>query len=740
MTNKKEKETILVTSALPYANGPVHLGHLAGVYLPADMYVRYKRLKGDDVIHISGSDEHGVPITITADKEGITPENVVDRYHKMNADAFKACNISFDYYGRTTGRPTDDDEHIVSTVQRDTAQDFFKEIDKKGFFVKKTEKQFFDPVAGRFLSDRYVTGTCPICKAPGANGDQCEQCGSHLSPTELLDPKSKLSDVTPELRETLHWYFRLGYFQNQLTEYVNEHDLQKIPVNEFQKKQYSIWRSNVVNYTKTWLNKGLADRAITRDLAWGIPVPLDSEEAKGKVLYVWFDAVLGYISFTKEWAEKRGDAELWRRYWQDPETRIINFIGKDNVVFHTLMFPAILMAWNEGRSEGRYELADNVPASEFMNFEGRKFSKSRNYAVYLGEFLERFPADTLRYSIAMNYPENKDSDFSWGDFQNRTNGELADTLGNFIKRSIDFTNARFNGEVPSDVRNDEAWKITKKFLNQRIELIEKAYEGFHFREAVSQTMDIARFANRVFTEATPWSVIKENPDEAGRMMSRFLNLCRTLALLFWPIIPETSERIWRMLGLEEEKKGEEKKGKMKDLIAAGKLRWENALEPGLEKGHKLFGSSEILFTKIEDKDIEPEMKKIEALLAEAERREAAEQPAPMTFKPEITFDDFQKIDLRVAKVIACEPVKKANKLLKLQLQVGSEQRQVLSGIAQHFTPEEMVGKSVVLVANLADRTMRGELSQGMILAVEGADGRLFLLEPQGAGICGNQVS
>jgi methionyl-tRNA synthetase len=694
----------LVTTALPYANGPVHLGHLAGVYLPADIFVRYKRLCGHEVIHIGGSDEHGVPITITADREGISPQDVVDRYHRMNADAFARCGISFDYYGRTS-----------SAIHHETAKEFFAEIERKGIFIRKTEKQFFDAKAGRFLSDRYVTGTCPVCNSPGANGDQCEQCGTHLSPTELIDPKSKLSDATPELRETLHWYFPLGRFQKQLEDYVESHNGE--------------WRSNVVNYTRTWLNQGLADRAITRDLSWGISLPLDSEEAKGKVLYVWFDAVLGYISFTKEWAERQGDAGLWRRYWQDPDTRIVHFIGKDNVVFHTLMFPAILMAWNEGRAEGRYELADNVPASEFMNFEGRKFSKSRNYAVYLGEFLERFPADTLRYSIAMNYPENKDTDFSWSDFQNRTNGELADTLGNFIKRSIDFTNSRFGGEVPSDIALEEWDNLGIDWL-ESFSRLEAAYEGFHFREAAALAMEIARFANRYLTESEPWKVIKVDPEAAGRAMSVSLNLCHTLALLFWPVLPETANRIWRMLGFD---------GAIDDLVEPGKAVWRKALEPGLKRGHKLLGSSEILFSKIEDKDLEPELKKIEALLAEAERREAAEKPVQMTFKPEITFEDFQKVDLRVARVIGCEPVKKANKLLKLHLQVGTEQRQVLSGIAQHYTPEEMVGRNVVLVANLADRTMRGELSQGMILAVEGSDGRLFLLEPQGDGINGNSV-
>ena len=694
----------LVTSALPYANGPVHLGHLAGVYLPADIYVRFKRLCGDEVIHIGGSDEHGVPITITADREGITPQDVVDRYHSMNADAFSRCGISFDYYGRTS-----------SARHHETAREFFSDIERKGIFVKKTEKLFFDAKAGRFLSDRYVTGTCPICNNPEANGDQCEQCGTHLSPLELIDPKSKLSDATPELRETLHWYFPLGRFQKQLEAFVESHS--------------GDWRQNVVNYSRTWLNQGLADRAITRDLSWGISLPLDSEEAKGKVLYVWFDAVLGYISFTREWAERQGDAELWKRYWQDPDTRIVHFIGKDNVVFHTLMFPAILMAWNEGRSEGRYELVDNVPASEFMNFEGRKFSKSRNYAVYLGEFLDSFPADTLRYSIAMNYPENKDTDFSWSDFQNRTNGELADTLGNFIKRSVDFTNARFDGEVPWEISAAE-WSALGIDWQESFRKLEEAYKGFHFRDAATHAMEIARFANRYLTEGEPWKAIKVDRDAAARTMAVSLNLCRTLSLVFYPIIPETCNRIYRMLGFD---------GTIDDLVAPGAQVWQTACEPGLKKGHRLLGSSEILFSKIEHKDIEPELKKIEGLLAEARHREASVEQAQITFKPEISFDDFQKVDLRVAKVLECEPVKKASKLLKMKLLVGTQERQVLSGIAEHYKPEEMVGRMVVLVANLADRTIRGELSQGMILAIEGKDGKLFVLEPYGDEIIGNPV-
>ena len=694
----------LVTTALPYANGPVHLGHLAGVYLPADIYVRYKRLKGEDVLHIGGSDEHGVPITLTAEKEGIAPQDVVDRYHRMNYDAFTKCGISFDYYGRTT-----------SALHHATAQEFFLEIEKKGIFTQKTEKLFFDRKADRFLSDRYVTGTCPICNNPEANSDQCEQCGTHLSPLELINPKSRLSDATPELRETMHWYFPLGRFQQQLEEYVNSHE--------------GDWRQNVVNYSRTWLRQGLNDRAITRDLSWGIKVPLDTQEAAGKVLYVWFDAVLGYISFTREWAEKMGERDLWKAYWQDPRTRLVHFIGKDNVVFHTLMFPAILMAWNEGRQSECYNLADNVPASEFMNFEGRKFSKSRNYAVYLGEFLEKFPADTLRYTIAMNYPENKDTDFSWQDFQNRTNGELADTLGNFIKRSVDFTNARFGGEVPCD-SSPEAWNSLGINWTDTLQQLDVAFEQFHFREATSLGMEIARAANRFLTESEPWKVIKSDREAAASSMALSLNLCYALAVVLYPVIPETSNRIYAMLGFE---------GSIEDRFTRGVSLTASLLHPVLPKGHKLRAESEILFTKIDDADIAPELRKIEALLVEAQKREAGAEQHRMEFKPVISFDDFLKLDLRVAQVTAAETVKKAGKLLKLQLQVGSVTRQVLAGLARYYSPEEMVGKNVVLVANLAELTIRDEISECMILSVEGADGKLFVIEPDGLEINGKQI-
>ncbi len=700
--NNQYKRT-LVTTALPYANGPVHLGHLAGVYLPADIYVRYKRLQGEDIIHIGGSDEHGVPITITADNEGISPQEVVDRYHRMNLDAFERCGISFDCYGRTS-----------SGRHRDTAQEFFREINAKDIFVKKKERHFFDPEKERFLSDRYVTGTCPICSYPEANGDQCEQCGTHLSPRELINPKSKLSDKVPELRETLHWYFPLGRFQERLDSYVQSHE--------------EDWRPNVVNYTRTWLKQGLADRAITRDLHWGVPVPVQSSEAAGKVLYVWFDAVLGYISFTREWAEKEGSPDLWKEYWQSPESRIIHFIGKDNVVFHTLMFPAILMAWNEGRKDGIYSLADNVPASEFMNFEGRKFSKSRNYAVYLGEFLDRFPADTLRYSIAMNYPENKDSDFSWLDFQNRTNGELADTLGNFFKRSIDFTKAKFNGEIPCDCSDDD-WNALGIDWKKSFEKLENAYNRFHFRDAAALTMQIARSANRFLTESEPWKEIKTSPAAAARTMALSVNLCHTLAVAWYPVIPHTSNRMYAMLGFDQT---------LDEAIRTGRVSWDMAMKPQLGKGHRLSGGSDILFRKVEDRDIAPELEKIERLLAEVEKKEAdGDQTA--SIKPEISFDDFQKIDLRVATVTDCEKVKKTDKLLKLQVKLGSGHRQVLAGIARSYEPEDLIGKQVVLVANLAERKIRGEHSQGMILAAEGNDGKLHLVEVGGSDVNGKTV-
>ncbi|ACF14184.1 methionyl-tRNA synthetase [Chloroherpeton thalassium ATCC 35110] len=692
----------LVTTALPYANGPVHLGHLAGVYLPADIYVRFKRLKGEDVIHIGGSDEHGVPITLTADKEGVSPQVVVDRYHNRNSEAFAKCGISFDHYGRTS-----------SPVHHETAQEFFLDIEKKGIFTKKVEKQFYDEESRHFLSDRYVTGTCPVCGNPDANGDQCEKCGTYLSANELINPKSKLTGKTPILKETLHWYFPLGRFQKKLEDFIEGHA--------------KTWRQNVINYSRTWLRQGLGDRAITRDLPWGVKVPLEGEEAKDKVLYVWFDAVLGYISSTKEWAAKQGQPDLWKTYWQSPETRLIHFIGKDNVVFHALMFPAILMAKNEN-ADAQYVLVDNVPASEFMNFEGKKFSKSRNYAVYLHEFLEKFPADTLRYSLAINYPESRDTDFSWKDFQNRTNGELADTLGNFVKRAVDFTNSKFQGEVPAECTIED-WNALGEGWHGGFKKYEEALENFHIREACFTAMDFARFANRYLTESEPWKVIKTEPEKAAKIMAMALNLCETLATVFAPILPETSAKIFDMLGVSEAAQAK-----------VGENLFEKVKAPQLAKGHKLSGKSEILFRKIEDADIQPELDKIAAMLAALEQKEA--EKATENFepiKPTITFDEFEKIDLRVAKVLECERVPKTDKLLRLKVQLGTETRQVLAGLAKYYTPEALLGKNVVMVANLAPRKMRGMESQGMVLAVEDAAGCLQALSPEGDSIVGKPV-
>jgi methionyl-tRNA synthetase len=727
MTDKKFNRT-LVTTALPYANGPIHLGHFAGTFLPADIYVRYKRLRGEDIIHIGGSDEHGVPITIRAEKEGITPQQVVDRFHNLQKDALAKANISIDNFSRTS-----------LPVHHATAQEFFLDMEQKGIFVKKTEKQFYDEDAKMFLSDRYVTGTCPVCGNTDANGDQCENCGTYLSATELINPKSKITSKTPVLRETLHWYFPLGKYQKQLEAFINQHE--------------GDWRQNVINYSRTWLNSGLTDRAITRDLSWGVNVPLTSDDAKGKVLYVWFDAVLGYISSTKEWAAKHGKPDEWKKYWLQPDTRLIHFIGKDNVVFHTLMFPAMLMAKNEGSAE-QYILPDNVPASEFMNIEGKKFSKSRGYAIYLSDFLEKFPADTLRYMIAMNYPENRDTDFSWKEFQSRTNSELADTLGNFVKRVIDFTNARMGGVVPEVAENqlsENDTHLKSQILTQvgatdteaQVKptfTITEYYEQFSIRSAVFETMQIAGLANKYFNDETPWKSIKENPEKCKRTIFVSLNVCYSLAIIFYPILPDTSKKIFRMLGIE---------GDIDEKIKQGEIKWDVRTFQ-LHAGHKLSGTSEILFKKIEDADIEPELKKIDQMVSDAQTAEQAKtesaksEAAPPAHeaaaaKPVITIEDFEKIDLRVGTVMACEKVPKADKLLKLQVRIGADERQILSGIAMHFTPEEMVGKNILVVANLAPRKMRGLDSNGMLLAVEGSDGKLNLVQPQGEGINGNAV-
>lgn len=699
MANARFKRT-LVTTALPYANGPLHLGHCAGTFIPADIFVRYKRLCGEEIIHIGGSDEHGAAITIAAEKAGTTPQAIVDKFHALQKEALQKLGISFDNFSRTS-----------LPIHHQTTQEFFLDMAQKGILIKKTEQQFYDEDAKMFLADRYIVGTCPVCRHPEANGDQCENCGTYLSPTELINPKSKLTGKTPVLRETLHWYFPLGRYQKALEAFIDE------------KERSGEWRQNVINYARAWLKEGLGDRAITRDVSWGVKVPLAEKDAEGKVIYVWYDAVLGYISSTKEWAAKIGEPDKWREYWLQDDTRLVHFIGKDNVVFHALMFPAMLMAKNEGSKE-KYVLVDNVVASEFMNIEGKKFSKSRGYAVYLHEFLEKFPADALRYTIAMNYPETHDTDFSWKDFQNRTNGELADTLGNFVKRAVDFCNTRFGGIVPADCTFDDWAALGTDFLDT-FQKIDAAYEGFHIRDAAFYTMEIARRANRYLAETEPWKTYKSNPDACAKSIAVSLNLCFSLAVLFEPILPFTSQKILQMLGI------------------SSKVCWNDAKKPYLKAGHKLSGESEILFRKIDDREIEPELKKIDDLIKAAEAAERTKLSVSsdgfLPIKPQITIEEFEKIDLRVGTVVAAQKVPKADKLLKLEVQVGCEVRTILSGIAEHYTPDEIIGKNIIVVANLAPRKLRGIESHGMLLAVEGTNGKLYVVSPSGEGINGKPV-
>lgn len=665
------KEKVLVTSALPYANGNIHLGHLSGAYLPADIYVRYKRLNGDDVIYICGSDEHGVPITITADKEKVSPKVIIDRYHELNKKAFEKFGMSFDIYSRTS-----------LPIHHKTGQDFFKCYYDNGLLIEKKSMQFYDEKVKMFLPDRYVEGTCPRCGYEEARSDECEKCGSLYEPSELKNPKSKITGETPVLKETSHWYFPLGKYQERLEKYVDEMN-----------NKYG-WKENVLQYCKGWFKEGLKERAVTRDLDWGIKVPLDG--ADGKVLYVWFEAVLGYISATKELSEKRNDPDLWRKYWQDPNTKYIAFIGKDNVVFHTIIFPAMLMAWNDYNKD-KYVLPQNVPANEFLNFEGKKFSKSRGWGIDVLEFLEIFPPDPLRYTLAANLPENKDTDFYWKEFQSRNNGELADILGNFINRTFTFAFKQFNGKVPPLGNLD-------KIDNEMIELLQLypqkvggLIEHFKIKDAVFEMMNLARTANKYFNDSEPWITVKQNKDKCATTINICLNIIYTLAELFEPVIPFSSLKIFKMLNSQ-------------------KCEWNDCGKLNLKEGHKL-NSPEILFSKIEDKIIEEQMSKLGAAEAVNQNDE------------EISIEEFKQIKLKVAKIIAAEKVKKSEKLLKLQLELGDEKRQVVAGIAKSYEPEELIGKNVLIVSNLKPAKLFGLDSQGMILAVDSnEEGKVKIIE------------
>lgn len=661
------KEKVLVTSALPYANGPIHLGHLSGAYLPADIYVRYKRLNGDDVIYICGSDEHGVPITISADKEKVSPQVIIDRYHEANKKAFARFGMSFDNYSRTS-----------LPIHHETAKEFFLEFYNRGLFVEKKSLQFFDDKANMFLPDRYVEGTCPKCGNEEARSDECENCGSLYDPSELKNPKSKISGGTPKLKETSHYYFPLGKYQPALEKYVDE-------MNE----KYG-WKENVLQYCRGWFKDGLKDRAITRDLDWGIKVPVDS--AAGKVIYVWFEAVLGYISSTKELSQQKNDPDLWKKYWQDPNTKYIAFIGKDNVVFHTIIFPAILMAWNEA-GKTQYCLPQNVPANEFLNFEGKKFSKSRNWGIDVDEFLDLFPADLLRYTLAANLPETRDTDFYWKEFQSRNNSELADILGNFINRTFTFVYKHFDGKVPTlgklEVIDEDMLKEISGYPKRVADLFEK----YKIRDGVNEIMNLARDGNKYFNDTEPWKTIKSDKERCGTTLNVCLQAIYTLSELFSPVLPFSAEKLFVMLNSKP-------------------VDWKDCGKPQLKEGHQL-NQSEILFPKIEDEKIEAQVSKL---------------PASVPEKVElITYDDFMKIQLRTAEVIEAEKVPKSEKLLKLKVRLDNEERQVVAGIAKSYEPEKLIGKKVVIVANLQPAKLMGLESNGMILAAENSEGGLQVL-------------
>ncbi len=660
----------LVTSALPYANGPIHLGHLAGAYLPSDLYVRYKRLTKEDIIHICGSDEHGVPITIAAEKEGVNPQDIVDRFHERNKQIFEDFGIEFDYYGRTS-----------SETHHETSQAFFKKLYEDGIFVEKTEEQLYDPKAEMFLPDRYVKGTCPHCDYDEAYGDQCESCGTSLSPTDLINPKSAITGDTPETRETKHWYLPLGDFQEELEQWLDTREN---------------WKPNVMGQVKSWLDDGLADRAVTRDLSWGVPVPVDDSE--GKVLYVWFDAPIGYISATKEWAEQQGDPERWKTYWQDEETDLIHFIGKDNIVFHCIMFPATLMA------HGDYVLPKNVPANEFLNLEGKKLSTSRGWAVWLEDYLEDFDADLLRYVLGTTLPETKDSDFSWEGFQNKVNSELADILGNFVFRTTSFTKKYFEGEVPKLIDPTEKDLETLGQIQEQKEKVSAAYEQFKLREAIGETMNLARIGNKYFTEMEPWRTRKEDRIICGNTLHVCLQITAALSVLFDPILPNKMKQLRSELNVSDDTGWKEINS---SLLSAG---------ASIEKGA-------ILFEKIEDEEVEEQLQKLEERTADGEEDSDYEP-----LKDNMTFDDFMKMDLRAGKIIAASPIEKADKLLKIEVDLGFEQRTIVSGISNDFSADEIVGQKVCVVANLAPKKLMGVESNGMILMAEESDGSLRFVE------------
>lgn len=677
----KNFKRTLITTALPYANGPVHIGHLAGVYVPADIYARYLRLRGEEVLMIGGSDEHGVPITIKAKKEGVTPQDIVDRYHNIIKDSFEGLGISFDVYGRTT-----------SETHRRTASEFFRRLYEKGEFVEKTSMQLYDEEAGQFLADRYVTGTCPHCGNENAYGDQCEACGTSLNATDLINPKSAITGNVPVLKETSHWYLPLDKWQGRLEKWILE--------------DHKEWKANVYGQCKSWLDMGLQPRAVSRDLDWGIPVPV--EGADGKVLYVWFDAPIGYISNTIDLV---GDD--YTKWWKDPETRMLHFIGKDNIVFHCIVFPAMLMA------DGTYNLPDNVPANEFLNLEDNKISTSRNWAVWLHEYLVDFPGkqDVLRYVLTANAPETKDNNFTWKDFQMRNNSELVAILGNFVNRAMVLDHKYFGGEVPERGELQDIDTAAMAEIRTAVGELSDCLDNFRFREALKHAMEVARIGNKYLADCEPWKLWKTDPERVKTILNVALQICANLAVVFEPFTPFMSADLTKMLGL-------------------GKLSWSMAGDFDLLPAGSKIAEPHLLFEKIEDDVIDAQIKKLQDTLKQNQL--AAWKPEPV--KPVCSFDDFEKIDIRVGKVLECSKVKKSKKLLQFLIDDGMEKRVILSGIAQSYEdPSVLVGKEVCFVANFEPRKMMGIESQGMIMSAVNPDGTLTVVGPTGPVAPGCQV-
>ncbi len=669
----------LVTAALPYANGPIHIGHLAGVYVPADIYCRYLRLKGEDVKFVCGSDEHGVPITIKARHEGVTPQQIVDKYHGMIKDAFERFGISFDIYHRTT-----------NPIHYQTASEFFKTLFNKGEFIEKTTQQFFDEEAGQFLADRYIIGTCPRCNFENAYGDQCEKCGSSLSPDELINPRSTISGNKPVLKETRHWYLPLDKYEPFLRKWILEDNKH--------------WKSNVYGQCKSWLDGGLEPRAVTRDLDWGIPVPI--EGAEGKVLYVWFDAPIGYISATKDLTKD------WQLYWKDPETKMVHFIGKDNIVFHCIIFPAMLKA------EGSYILPDNVPANEFLNLEGEKISTSRNWAVWLHEYLDDFKdkQDVLRYVLCASAPETKDNDFTWKDFQARNNNELVAILGNFVHRSLVLTHKYFDGRVPALINPDDYDNEVLGEIIKIRKLVESNLENFRFREALKETMNLARLGNKYLADREPWILIRTDKEKTGSVLNVALQISANLSALIEPFLPITSGKLIGYLNMDH-------------------IKWSEIGNPKvLEAGHEL-RESKLLFEKIEDNVIQEQLDKLARIKKMNESAAAGLEPA----KNQVTYDEFSTMDIRIGKILSAEKVPKTDKLLKLTIDTGLDTRTIVSGIAEYFKPEDLPGKLVCVLANLAPRNIKGIESRGMILLAEEPDGKLVFIVPEEGTKLGSTV-